>query len=257
MREAARMAAQSGAEELISGPPGAGTSKLAEVIHLLSETADGPFVKLGAAAATPESLTAAFERAKGGSLFLDEVAALSPPAQAATLERIEADTGARVLAGTYPDLAAETATGGFAPDLYHKLDVIRVRIPPLRDRPEDIPVLFRHCVALACEQSGQPEPEITQDVLTRLMGQDWPGNARALMGEAMRYVLGHAGGAAALPSGLGLGERMAQPERSFLIDALSRTEGNATAAATELKLPRKTFYDKLARHGIRPEDHRG
>ena len=101
-------------------------------------------------------------------------------------------------------------------------------------------------------------PAITPDVTARLMAQDWPGNARALMGEAMRFALG--AGTAPDAGGdvetLGLSERMAQVERSFLGDALRRYGGNATEAASALKLPRKTFYDKLARHRIRPEDYR-
>ena len=86
------------------------------------------------------------------------------------------------------------------------------------------------------------------------MGQDWPGNARALMNAAMRFAMGLAEPDAA--GGLGLAERMADVERAFLIEALRDHEGRATDAARSLKLPRKTFYDKLARHGLKPEDYR-
>ena len=130
-----------------------------------------------------------------------------------------------------------------------------LRIPALSERPEDIPVLFRHYVAQAAEQSGMTEPEIGEEVVAGLIARDWPGNARALMSAAMRFVLGLGeddGGS----EGLGLAERMAQVERSLLADALKRTGGQASAAAEVLKLPRKTFYDKLAKYGLKPENFR-
>jgi len=130
-----------------------------------------------------------------------------------------------------------------------------VRIPSLAERPEDIPVLFRHYVAQAAEQAGIAAPEISQEHLAMLMAQDWPGNARSLMSAAMRFVLGMPE-EVSVGSGLGLAEQMAQVERSLLIAALGRQNGRASAAAAALKLPRKTFYDKLARYGIRPEDYR-
>ncbi len=255
MREAARAAARTSAEVLISGPPGAGTAKMAEVIHLLSAAAMRPFQKLAAVSMTAETLSAAFDRSEGGSIFLDEVGALPPAAQFAVLDLIDAQPGTRVIAGTYRDLAREVAEGRFNPDLYYKLDVIRVPIPALKERPEDIPVLFRHYVAIACEQSDLPVPEVTPEVIADLMAQDWPGNARALMNAAMRYAMGLSEAKAKVDE-LGLGEQMARVERSLLIEALTRQGGNATEAAATLKLPRKTFYDKLARHGIRADDYR-
>ena len=255
MREAARAAARNSAEVLISGPPGAGTAKVAEVIHLMSAAAMRPFQKLSAASATEEVLAAAFERAEGGSIFLDEVAALPPSAQFAALDLIDANPGTRVIAGTYRDIAGEAAEGRFNPDLFYKLDVIRVRIPALRERPEDIPVLFRHYVTIACEQSDLPVPNITPETIAGLMAQDWPGNARALMNAAMRFAMGLSEDSEDSDDP-GLAGQMARVERSLLADALSRHGGNATEAAAALKLPRKTFYDKLARHGIRPEEFR-
>jgi two-component system C4-dicarboxylate transport response regulator DctD len=255
MREAARMAARTSAEVLISGPPGAGTAKMAEVIHLLSAAAMRPFQKLSAASATPDGLATLFEKSGGGTIFLDEVAALPMAAQFALLDLIDSHSGTRVIAGTYRDLAREAAEGRFNPDLFYKLDVMRVRIPPLKERTEDIPVLFRHYVAIACEQSDLPMPEITPDVIAGLMAQDWPGNARGLMNAAMRFAMGlhEAQEDTGAP---GLSAQMARVERTLLIEELTRRNGNATEAAAALKLPRKTFYDKLARHGIRAEDYR-
>ncbi|MBC57299.1 MAG: sigma-54-dependent Fis family transcriptional regulator [Confluentimicrobium sp.] len=255
LRARVRSAARSSAEVLITGAPGTGTSKVAEVIHLLSAGSLRPFQKLAAASASPESLAGAFAAAEGGSLFLDELAALGPAAQFTLLELLNGDGGPRVIAGTYRDLDAEVAEGRFNPDLFYKLDVMRVRIPALRERPDDIPVLFRHYVSIACEQAALPQPEITTDVIARLMAQDWPGNARSLMNAAMRFAMG-LNEVEQVEEQAGLAEQLARVEKSLLIEALRRADGHATEAAKALKLPRKTFYDKLARHGIRPEAYR-
>jgi two-component system C4-dicarboxylate transport response regulator DctD len=257
MREATRAASRTAAEVLVSGPPGSGTAKIAEVIHLMSAAAMRPFVKYPAISATPEGLATLFGRAEGGTIFLDEVAALAPAAQFALLDLLDGHAGTRVIAGTYTDLAAAAAEGSFNPDLFYKLDVMRVRIPALRERPDDIPDLFRHYVAIACEQADLPVPDISADTIAQLVAQDWPGNARALMNAAMRFAMGmDMGDGQAVEQDLGLAGHLARVERSLLAEALRRHGGNATEAAALLKLPRKTFYDKLARHGIRPEDYR-
>lgn len=257
MRDEARAVARTMADVLITGEPGVGTAKMAEVIHLLSAVSRAPFVKIAGAAATPDSLAARFDEADGGSLFIDEVASLGQPAQFALLERLEQPRAPRVLAGTYRDLAALADEGRFHPDLYYRLEAAKIHIPPLRSRREDIPVLFRHYVSIACEQAALPEPPIPPDHLARLMQRDWPGNARALMNEAMRFAMGiETTETSGNDDGPGLVEQLAQVERSLLIDALRRHSGNATGAARALKLPRKTFYDKLARFGLRPEDFR-
>ncbi|MFT6605176.1 MAG: two-component system C4-dicarboxylate transport response regulator DctD [Halocynthiibacter sp.] len=258
MRSNARAVARTMADVLITGEPGVGTAKMAEVIHLLSAGSMRPFLKLAAASQTAESLQAAFEEAEGGSIFLDEVGALAQSAQFTLLELLERPVAPRVIAGTYLDLAAEAGAGRFHPDLYYRLDAARIYIPSLRERREDIGPLFRHYVAIACEQAALPTPDISPQVIGALMARDWPGNARALMNAAMRFAMG-------LDDGLGdslqdeeqgLAGQMAQVERSLIVAALTRNEGNATKTAAALKLPRKTFYDKLARHNIRPESYR-
>lgn len=254
MRDEVRAAARSGTDVLVSGPPGTGTAKVAEVIHLMSGAPGRPFQKRAAAALGPDTLPDAFEAARGGALFLDEVAALSPEAQLATLDLLEAGSGACLFAGTYRDLEAEAQAGRFNPDLYYRLDMIRVRVPGLSERKEDIPVLFRQYVANACEEAGLPVPEIPQDVIARMMAQDWPGNAQALMNAAIRFARGL--GDPAESGEMGLVEQLAQVERSLLIDALRRNKGNASETARQLKLPRKTFYDKLARYELKPENFR-
>lgn len=255
LRDRVRAVARTGAEVLVRGGPGSGTPKIAEVIHLLSSAARHPFVKRAGAQLTVEGLAEAFEAAGAGTLYIDEVSGLPGAVQFALLDRLEGGNGAaRVVAGTTRDLAVEAAAGRFNPDLYYRLDLMPVRIPSLRERTEDIPVLFRHYVSLACEQANLPVPEIGPEVTARLMAQDWPGNARALMNAAMRFVMGLGDGDAG--ADLGLVEQMARVERALLIEALRRAGGHASDTARALKLPRKTFYDKLARHGIRPEDYR-
>lgn len=260
LRERVRAVARASAEALVCGPPGSGTSKVAEVIHLLSASARAPFVKRAAAALDEAGLAVAFEEAGAGTLYLDEIAALPPGTQYALLDRLESDAGTRprVIGGTTRDPAAEADAGRLNPELFWRLDLMRISIPPLRDRPDDIPVLFRHYVAQACEQANLPMPEIGPDLVARLMAQDWPGNARALTSVAMRVAMGLDPGLGEAETGNepGLAEQLARVERSLLIEALRRHEGHATRTAEALKLPRKTFYDKLARHGLKPEDYR-
>jgi len=259
LRNHVRAAARTHAEVLICGEPGSGTSKVAEVIHLLSGDATRPFVKLPATGLSPEALETGFLRAEGGTLFLDEVAALDGATQFVLLDLLDRPVSTRLVAGSYRDLQAEVGAGLFNPDLYYKLDLLRVRIPALREHKEDIPIMFRHYVSIASEQAALSPPEIGREVIAQLMAQDWPGNSRALMNAAMRFSMGLGLGELNAPSGEdrpGLAAQLALVERSLLIDALKRHSGGATAAAKELKLPRKTFYDKLTRHEIRPEDFR-
>lgn len=257
LRSQVRCAAQAQTDVLVTGEPGTGISKIAEVVHLLSPVAKGPFIKRAASGLRVEMVAAVLHEAAGGSLFLDEVAQLSPEVQFAILDGLEQGAATRLLAGS--TAALRPAPEGLHPDLFYRLEVMQVRIPALHERPEDIPVLFKHYVAQASEQAGLTPPEITSDVLADLMARQWPGNARALMSAAMRFALGLSEGVGVdTPEGdqPGLSEQMARVERSLLIAALRREKGRATQAAQVLKLPRKTFYDKLARYGLRPEEFR-
>ncbi|GAA6199117.1 sigma-54 dependent transcriptional regulator [Aquicoccus sp. SU-CL01552] len=255
LRARVRSVAPTGADVLVLGPQGSGISKVAEVVHLMSPVARGPFVKRPAAGLEAEGFAALCEQAAGGSLFLDEVSAMPEATQYAVQEVLEQGAPVRVIAGSTADLAQRVERGRFNADLFYRLDVMHIRVPALSERREDIPVLFRHYVAQAAEQAGIAVPEIDPDHLAALMAQDWPGNARSLMSAAMRFVLGMPD-EGAQAGGLGLAEQMAQVERSLLVAALGRQNGRASEAAKALKLPRKTFYDKLARYGIRPEDYR-
>lgn len=254
LRAQARAAARAGTDVLIRGARGSGIPKVAEVVHLCSTRAKGAFEKRSAAGLSRDDLSELWQGCAGGTLFLDEIGQLPMDTQMALQDALEAG-GARLIAGTVEDLGAQVEAGGFSAELFYRLEVMQLRIPALSERPEDIPVLFRHYVAQAAEQSGLPEPEIDEEMIAGLIARDWPGNARSLMSAAMRFVLG-LGEKDASDEGLGLSERMAQVERSLLADALRRTGGQASAAAEMLKLPRKTFYDKLAKYGLKPEAFR-
>ncbi|WP_323783340.1 sigma-54 dependent transcriptional regulator [Thalassovita sp.] len=254
LRDRVRAAARAGTDVLITGAPGSGIYKVAEVVHLCSMSAKGPFVKRAAPALSRAEMTEVVAAAQGGTLFLDDIGGLSADAQMALIDALE-EGGFRLIAGTTQDLSKAVEEGRLQADLYYRVEVMMVRIPSLSERPEDIPVLFRHYVAQAAEQAGLDAPELRPEMVSRLMTQEWPGNARALMSAAMRFVLGLNDSDDAAQK-LGLAEQLAQVERSLLITALRKAEGHASAAAKALKLPRKTFYDKLARYGIKPEEFR-
>lgn len=254
LRARVRAAARSGTDVLVTGEPGTGISKVAEVIHLCSPRTNGPFVKRAAAEMVRDRLVEVWQSCAGGTVFLDEIGRLPPDSQMALLDLLEQRT-THLIAGSTESLRPVAQGGGFNTDLYYRLEVVQVRIPSIAERPGDIPILFSHYVALAAEQSGLPVPDITPEVIDRLLAQSWPGNARALMSEAMRFVLGLQEDDTGIGQD-GLVERLAKVERSLLIDALKRARGQASVAAEALKLPRKTFYDKLAKYGIRPESFR-
>ena len=254
LRDRVRAVAKTSAEVLVNGAPGSGTPKVAEVIHLLSPVARHPFIKRSGGALDMEGLRDAIYQAGKGSLFIDEVGALPMPLQFSLLDVLETGTDARLIAGTTKQLKSQIEDGSFSAELFYRLDMMNVYIPSLKERPEDIPVMFQHYVAQACEQAALPQPEIKPETLAAIMAQEWPGNARSLMSAAMRFSLGIED--TGTTQELGLAEQMSAVERSLLISALRKHGGHATATATALKLPRKTFYDKLARHGLRAEDYR-
>ncbi len=252
LRVKARAAARAGTEVLVCGAPGSGISKVAEVILMGSARAKAVFEKRAAAGLARDELKTLWCKCAGGTLFLDEIGALPADSQMLLVDLLE-QGGTWLIAGSTQDLSQLTSQG-FSVELFYRLEVMQVRIPALHERPEDIPVLFRHYVAQAAEQSGLDTPEIGEEVISDLVSREWPGNARALMSEAMRFVLGL--GQEARDGGLGLVERMAQVERSLLSEALRKADGQARQAAEALKLPRKTFYDKLAKYSLKPDAFR-
>ena len=237
------------------------------MIHLCSSAARAPFEKCAGRDLQRSALETAAATAAGGTLFIDAIDALPAQTAFALTEILDAKTDLRVIGGAAGLLEAQNALPA---DVFYHLSTAQAHVPALSERPEDIPVLFRHYVAQAAEQSGTPAPQIDPQTLAQLVAQDWPGNARALMSAAMRFVLGvgtaagaetlaggQAQGHAAAPAqGQSLSAQMAQVERSLLMAALERAGGQASVAAKDLSLPRKTFYDKLARYEIKPEDFR-
>lgn len=255
MRTRVRRVALLETEVLITGALGTGISKVAEVIHLSSPRSKAPFVKRAGSGMFPEHLAIALDTAKNGSLFIDEISQLPAETQLAVFEYLEGNSDTRILVGSTRNLRQAVEDGTFNSDLFYRIDVTPLRIPSLSERPDDIPILFRHYVAQASEQAGLTPSEITDELSANLMTQDWPGNARSLMSAAMRFVLGMPSDVSEAAE-LGLSEQMARVERSLLVAALGRHNGRAVEAAEALKLPRKTFYDKLTRYGIRAEDYR-
>ncbi len=259
LRDTVRKIAPFDGPVLIEGSPGSGVANVAEVIHRLSGRGNHPFQRIAGAGLTRAGLTSVLQAAGAGTLFIKEYAAAPMDVQFALLEHVDAGGGARVVAGSTFTAGTGTGTGtgseGANPDLYYRLGGLQLRIPALRDRPEDIPVLFRHYVREASQRAGVPEPEVTAAKVAELMARDWPGNSTALRNAATRFVL-RLDDAGPGDSGPGLAEKLAQVERLLIVEALQRNNGHASATAEQLRLPRKTFYDKLARHGIKPEDYR-
>ncbi|PSJ44668.1 sigma-54-dependent transcriptional regulator [Zobellella taiwanensis] len=199
------------------------------------------------------------EHADGGTLFLDEIegmplnlqAKLLRVLQESVLERLGGnkliEVDARVVAATKIDLHAAGEAGLFRPDLYFRLNVVTLALPPLRERRVDIPLLFLHFVEQARIQYHRDAPPPSDALLQQLIQRDWPGNVRELRHAAEQYVLGVLSEpadetASTLPS------QLAALERQLILTAMARAEGNVALAAERLGIPRKTLYDKLARY---------
>jgi two-component system C4-dicarboxylate transport response regulator DctD len=144
--------------------------------------------------------------------------------------------------------------GDFREDLYYRLNVVTISIPPLRERRDDIPLLFSHFAARAAERFRRDVSPLSPDVRRHLASHTWPGNVRELSHYAERVVLGVEGGRTATispqPTGVTLPERLERYEAEIIRDALSANDGDVRRTIEALGIPRKTFYDKLQRHGI-------
>jgi two-component system response regulator AtoC len=282
---------------LILGESGTGKELVANAIHRNSRRADRPFLKVNCAALSPTLLESElfghergaftgavgrrvgrFEQAGGGTLFLDEIAELDVDLQAKLLrvlqtgrfERVGGEetlrTDVRVLAATNRDLAARIAAGRFREDLYYRLDVVSISLPPLRERREDIPLLAEHVVRRLGRKYGWPGLALSPEALAHLVGQTWPGNVRELQNALARAAILARGrvivpddlgpppapaGAAPAPAGsLLLREVLAETERRVIRQALQQEKWNRTRAARVLGISRRQLFDKIRQYGL-------
>jgi two-component system NtrC family response regulator len=298
-RQIERLAATD-ATVLFSGESGTGKELAARALHSLSPRASGPFVAVNCAAIPAELLEAEFfgtrkgaftgavadrvgrfQAAAGGTLFLDELAelplALQPKLLRAVQERRitrvgdsrEVDVDVRIVAATNCDLRSEVEAGRFREDLYYRISVVSVVMPPLRERREDLPLLIEHFLQRASRAHGLPVPELPSPVRRALLDHTWPGNVRELANTLERLTLLAEDGAATaddLPSAIRRGERAdsGEPtfrlpptgldwdelERSLLAQALALANGNRKRAAALLGMRYKTFLYRLEKFGV-------
>ena len=283
LRANIRHVAEADVDVLVEGETGAGKELVVQALHRWSRRRPHPFVAVSCAALPEASIedelfgheAGAFsgalrrrvgriESADRGTLFLDEIDSLAPAAQGRLLrvieERLVHPLGAsearavdiRIVAASSADLGGLTERGAFRADLFYRLNVLRLRVPPLRERRADIPLLFGHFQAQAAARFRREPPPLTDAVRQRLLESDWPGNVRELRHFAERLVLGLEEPAAPAPSEThqGLAERLEAFETRVLEDALREHHGDVRATIAALSLPRKTFYDKIKRRGI-------
>jgi DNA-binding NtrC family response regulator len=297
LRELARVA-KADAPVLLEGETGAGKEVVARHLHRSGPRAAGPFVAVNCGA-LPDELTEGllfgheqgaftgaeraragiFERAHGGVLFLDEVGELRPRAQAALLRVLEARRvtrlGAtrergfdlRLVSATNRDLGAMVAQGRFREDLFYRLHVIAVRVPPLRERPDDIEALARGFLAEA--RAGGRPARLSQGALERLRRHPWPGNVRELCNViSAAAVLAHSemlseadiephlrlGGGPPVghsgDRGQSLRQRLLRHEAELIADALARTRGCVQQAARQLQVPVRTLHRRMRSLGV-------
>jgi two-component system, NtrC family, response regulator AtoC len=247
------LVAQSHLAVLIVGETGAGKDVMAERIHRASPRKRGPFVRVSCAGLEASSLDGDIEKARGGTLLLDEIEALSPDLQAAILRALEmrlgGSGGARLLAATAGDLDARAREGKFRQDLLYRLSGARVRVPPLRERKHDI-------VGLAEELAGQGR--LTSDAQKMLVSHTWPGNVRELENVLERAAVVAQGGPiaarhitfeVAAGSSTLLGELEAI-EKERIVAALAKVSGNQTKAAALLGISRRALINRLDTYGL-------
>jgi two-component system C4-dicarboxylate transport response regulator DctD len=210
------------------------------------------------------------EHSSGGTLFLDEIESMPPSAQVQMLRVLEMrevmplgtnevrPVDLRVVAAAKIDLGDPRERGDFREDLYYRLNVVTISIPPLRDRRDDIPLLFTHFTERAANRFKRPVPPVSPELRRHLKGHDWPGNVRELSHFAERFVLGleaapaetQQNGMANKEASLPLPARIDRYEADIIRETLTRNGGDVRRTIETLGIPRKTFYDKLQRYGI-------
>ncbi|MCB2055101.1 MAG: sigma-54-dependent Fis family transcriptional regulator [Geminicoccaceae bacterium] len=310
LRQAIERVAPTNSRVLISGPPGSGKEVAAHLIHERSRQAEGPFVVLNAAALAADrvdvelfgceagfgspdqpAVIGMMERADGGTLVLDEVADMPLETQGKILRALQErgfvrpggdrrrDVDLRIVTTTNRDLKAEMAAGRFREDLYYRLNVVPLSMPPLAEHRTDITELVAHFMTEAAREAGLPTREVDADAMAVLQTADWPGDVRQLR-NAVEWMLIMAPGAAADPIGVdGLppeltnsaarqmdpranGELVSMPlrearehfERAYLQSQLQRFGGNISRTATFVGMERSALHRKLKTLGLHSDD---
>jgi len=300
--------ADSDASVLVTGESGTGKELMASLIHRFSPRRDGPFVRVSAAAIPPTLLESelfghvrgAFTgadrdrkgrvaEAEGGTLFLDEIGELRPDLQAKLLRVLQerefeplgssrtCKVNVRLISATNRDLPRAIASGEFRPDLYYRLNVLEIHLPPLRERREDLPELVEFILGRHCQRLKRALPRVEEEVLAHLATLDWPGNIRELENLLERCLL-HCGEAldlASLPmdyrrppaasslhpwgadlASLTLDEARERFEQDLLARVLEEEDGNVSACSRRLGIARKNLQAKLKRLGLEPAHFR-
>ncbi len=297
--ELIEMAAPTSSRVLILGESGTGKELVARAIHEKSSRSEGPFITVNCAAVPSELIeselfghergaftgaskarSGKFERADGGTLLLDEVGDMPHPMQAKLLRVLEESefervgggrpikVDVRVLAASNKDLESEVGAGTFRLDLFHRLNVVPIHLPPLRDRRADIPALAEHFLSAFAETEGGLPPRLSPEATEALEEYPWPGNVRELRNVMERISILFPGKevaaselARALPKAGARAERhdvndrtlrdtMKEMEREEILRALERNKWHMTRAAKDLGLERSHLYKKMKAHGI-------
>jgi two-component system nitrogen regulation response regulator NtrX len=289
------------ARVLITGENGTGKELVARAIHRLSPRAEGPFVDVNCAAIPSELIESAlfghikgsftgavgdragkFEQADGGTLFLDEIGDMSLAAQAKVLRALEEGVitrvggskpiavDVRVVAATNKDLSDEISEGRFREDLYYRLNVVPIHVPPLRERRDDVPMLVQHFSDRMARSAGVATKSFSRGATERLAGLDWPGNVRELRNTVERLLILSTGAQVrpedvdllapgrAMGGGLGgdlLGaETFAEfkelAERAFILQKLREHDWNVAETARRMDMPRSNLYKKIEKYGL-------
>ena len=254
--------ANTSANVVVIGETGTGKELVARCLH-----------ESGAFTSANKRRIGKVEWANEGTLFLDEIDSLPMSLQAKLLrvlqdrqvERLGSNdliaVDCRVIVASQEDLGELVKQQRFRSDLYYRLNVAVIELPPLRERREDIPTLFEHFVLDAAVRYEREAPIVSAPQLSELMAYSWPGNVRELHNVADRFVLGLLGQQVKLlkvlqPPARTLADQVTQFERALIEEILRRHRGNASAASEALGLPKKTFYDKLHRLNLAAEDFR-
>lgn len=293
------------ARVLITGENGTGKELVARAIHRISPRVNAPFIEVNCAAIPTELIeselfghvkgsftgafadrTGKFELADGGTLFLDEIGDMSPAAQAKVLRVLQEGVvtrvggespirvDVRVIAATNKDLEKEIEEGRFREDLYFRLNVVPIVVPPLRERREDIPMLVQHFVDQAIEQQRLPKRVFTSDAIEILERMEWPGNVRELRNTVERLLIlarspeidaadvqrlaGSPPNLGALPADLLAAPTFAafkeSAERNYILTKLREYDWNVSETARAIEMPRSNLYKKIERYGLEREE---